>query len=157
MKSDGSGAKAGAGQGFVARERGTRLCECASPVHLVPISATSATHPTTLACVCALLKVSMGLHEGVPPMVPWNGPACMGCSLNGAMQGPVMVHHPRGHMCAAEGLHCGAAWRHGTAQRPQAHISRAARTRHEITIESPTYKLICGYSIVYPASVLYSN
>ena len=44
----------------------------------------------------------------------------MGCSQNGAMQGPGMVHRPRVRLCAAEGQH-GAAWSHGTAQRLQVH------------------------------------
>ena len=66
----------------------------------------------------------------------------MGCPRNGAKQGPVMVHHPRGRMCAAEGLHHGAAWRHGTAQRLPVHKSWAAWARHEVTIESLTYKFI---------------
>ena len=33
-------------------------------------------------------------------------------------------------------------WRHGTAQGLQEHKSRAARARHEVTIESLTYKFI---------------
>ena len=66
----------------------------------------------------------------------------MGCSMNGAMQGPGMVHGPRGRMCAAEGLHYWAAWRHGTAQRLPEFTSRAARARHEVTSESLTYKFI---------------
>ena len=66
----------------------------------------------------------------------------MGCSMNGAMQGPGMVHRPRGRMCTAEGLHYGAAWRHGTAQRLQVHKSWASRARHEVTLESLTYKFI---------------
>ena len=66
----------------------------------------------------------------------------MGCSLNGAMQGRGMVHHPHGRMCAVEGLHYGTAWRHGTAQRLPEFTSRAARARHEVAIESLTYKFI---------------
>ena len=46
------------------------------------------------------------------------------------MQGPGMVHHPCMRKCAVEGLHYGAAWRHGTAQRLPVHISRADRARH---------------------------
>ena len=33
-------------------------------------------------------------------------------------------------------------WRHGTAQGLQEHKSRAARARHEVTLESLTYKFI---------------
>ena len=73
----------------------------------------------------------------------------MGCSLNGAMQGPVMVHRPRGRRCAAEGQHYGAAWRHGTAQRPPVHKSWAARAHHEVTIESLTYKFITGNLVAF--------
>ena len=52
-------------------------------------------------------------------------------------------------MCAVESLHCryGAAWRHGTAQRLPEFTSRAARARHEGTIESLTYKFICRPSL----------
>ena len=78
----------------------------------------------------------------------------MGCPRNGAMQGSVMVHHTLGRMCAAEGLHYGAAWRHGTAQGLQEHKSRAARARHEVTIESLTYKFIMSEVLTeFPAAV----
>ena len=66
------------------------------------------------------------------------------------MQGPVMVHHPRGRMCVAESLHYGAAWRHGTAQGLQERKSRAYRARHEVTIESLTYKFIELQRLVFP-------
>ena len=40
-------------------------------------------------------------------------------------------------------------WRHGTAQGLQDHKSRAARARHEVTIESLTYKFIISLLTVY--------
>ena len=40
-------------------------------------------------------------------------------------------------------------WRHGTAQGLQEHKSRAARARHEVTIESLTYKfIILGFHLI---------
>ena len=66
----------------------------------------------------------------------------MGCSMNDAMQGPEMVHRPHVRMCTAEGLHYGAAWCHGMAQRLPEFTSRAARAHHEVTSESLTYKFI---------------
>ena len=54
---------------------------------------------------------------------------------------PCGAHHTRGRMCAAEGLHYGAAWRHGTAQRLQVHKLWAARARHEGTIDVPFERL----------------
>ena len=82
----------------------------------------------------------------------------MGCSLNGAMQGRGMVHHPHGRMCAVEGLHYGTAWRHGTAQRLPEFTSRAARARHEVAIESLTYKFINPpFWFFYSYSILYKG
>ena len=63
----------------------------------------------------------------------------MGCSQNGAMQGPGMVHRPRVRLCAAEGQH-GAAWSHGTAQRLQVH--KTGIQGPPCTIESLAYKVI---------------
>ena len=71
----------------------------------------------------------------------------VGLNGNGAMQCPVMVHHPRGRMCTAEVKHYGAAACHGTAQRLQEHKSRAAGARHEATIESMTYKSIQSWAL----------
>ena len=100
------------------------------PVRLV--RALAATHPSTPPALCAVdMPDVSGGKRG-------QDRACMGCSLNDAMQGPVMHHH----MCADEGLPYGAAWCHGTAQRLTENTSRAARARHEVTIESLTYKFI---------------
>ena len=45
------------------------------------------------------------------------------CSLS---FGPTLLQSPEQHY--------GAAWRHGTAQRPPVHKSRAARAHHEVTV-----------------------
>ena len=134
-----SGRGSGGHPGGRARLRGlpptSTSCACPSPPPTPP--------PSPALCAADEPDLSGGRRGQLRPA--WE-------RRHAGPTGPVMVHHPCGRMCAAEGLHHVAAWRHGTAQRTPEHKSWAARARHEVTIESLTYKFIhpihpCGFFI----------